>query len=115
MLTVTKGTIGISEYAAKALGDVVYVELPSLDTEVDAGSAIGAVESVKSASDIMSPISGTVVEINEALENKAGLINQSPEADAWLAKIEIKDPAEVEKLMDAQSYKKFTEEAGDGH
>lgn len=110
-----EGTIGISEYAAKALGDVVYVELPTVDTEVDAGNAIGAVESVKSASDIMSPVSGTVREINSALEDKASLINQSPEAEAWLARIEIKDAAEVESLMDAQRYKKFTEEADESH
>ena len=109
------GTIGISQYAAKALGDVVYVELPSTDLEVEAGGAIGAVESVKSASDIMSPVSGKIIESNETLGDKPGTINQSPEADGWLAKIEVKDPSELDSLMGAEAYKKFTEEADEDH
>ncbi|QIW94724.1 hypothetical protein AMS68_000242 [Peltaster fructicola] len=109
------GTIGISEYAAKALGDVVYVELPETDLEFSSGETIGAVESVKSASDIMTPIAGKIVEVNKELEDTPALINQSPEADAWLAKIEVSDAAEIEKLMDATAYKKFTEEAEEKH
>ena len=105
------GTIGVSAYAAKALGDVVYVELPSIDLEVNAGESIGAVESVKSASDIMTPVAGKIVEANNVLEDKPGTINQSPEADGWLAKIEVADAAEVDALMDADAYKAFTEEA----
>ncbi|KAK5167581.1 glycine cleavage system H-protein subunit [Saxophila tyrrhenica] len=108
------GTIGISTYAAKALGDVVFVELPTLDLEVSAGDSIGAVESVKSASDIMTPVSGKIVEANSVLEDTPGKINKSPEGDGWLAKIEMSDAKEVEKLMDADGYRKFTEEA-DGH
>lgn len=104
-------TIGISEYAAKALGDVVFVELPTVDLEVTAGSSIGAVESVKSASDIMSPISGVITEANSVLEEKPGTINKSPEADGWLAKIQVSAPEEVSSLMDAAGYKKFTEDA----
>ncbi|WPH01972.1 hypothetical protein R9X50_00482600 [Acrodontium crateriforme] len=106
-------TIGISEYAAKALGDVVFVELPSIDLEVTKGESIGAVESVKSASDILTPISGTVTEINNVLEDKPAAINNSPEADGWFAKITINDPAELEELMDEGAYKKFTEEASE--
>lgn len=105
------GTIGVSEYAAKALGEVVYVELPSTDLQVEAGESIGAIESVKSASDIMSPVSGKIVEANNVLEEKPGTINASPEDEGWLAKIEIADAEEVEKLMDAEAYRAFTEEA----
>lgn len=105
------GTIGISEYAAKALGDVVYVELPQVDTEFSQGDSIGAVESVKSASDIMTPISGTIIEANSVLEDTPATINKSPEADGWLAKISVANSSEVENLMDAAGYKKFTEEA----
>lgn len=108
------GTIGISTYAAKALGDVVFVELPSVDLTVSAGDSIGAVESVKSASDIMTPISGKIIEANSVLEETPGLINKSPESEGWLAKIEVSDAAEVDGLMDQAGYTKFTEEA-DGH
>ncbi|EMC97801.1 hypothetical protein BAUCODRAFT_120730 [Baudoinia panamericana UAMH 10762] len=103
-------SIGISTYAAKALGDVVYVELPTVGTEVNKGDAIGAVESVKSASDIMTPVSGTIQEVNHVLEEKPGMINKSPEADGWLAKIKVSDAAEMDGLMDAESYRKFTED-----
>ncbi|KAF4551235.1 putative glycine cleavage system H protein [Elsinoe fawcettii] len=108
----SSATIGISTYAASALGDVVYVELPTADLEFSAGDSIGAVESVKSASDIMAPVSGTIIESNSSLEEKPGHINKSPEDEAWLAKIKVADPAEVEALMDADAYKSFTEEAG---
>ncbi|GAM89008.1 hypothetical protein ANO11243_070420 [Dothideomycetidae sp. 11243] len=106
-------TIGISTYAAAALGDVVFVELPEADVEFGAGDSIGAVESVKSASDIMAPVAGTIIESNSALADTPGNINKSPEGDAWLAKIKLADPAEVEALMDADAYKQFTEDASD--
>lgn len=112
--TSSTGTIGISTYAAKALGDVVFVELPTLDLEVSANDSIGAVESVKSASDIMTPVSGKIIEANNVLEETPGTINKSPEGDGWLAKIEVKDATEVDGLMDAEGYRKFTEDA-DGH
>ncbi|KAL2358220.1 glycine cleavage H-protein-domain-containing protein [Cryomyces antarcticus] len=107
----TTGTIGISKYAANALGDVVFVELPTPDLEVNAGDSIGAVESVKSASDIMTPVSGTIIEGNGVLEEKPGTINQGPEGEGWIAKIRVKDPKEVEALMDVEAYDKFTQEA----
>lgn len=110
LLTVTSDTLGISEYAAKALGDVVYIELPELDLEVGEGDAIGAVESVKSASDILTPVSGTVAEINKDLENTPGNINKDPEGNGWIAKITVsEEPAG--KLMSETEYKAFTEEA----
>ena len=103
-------TLGISEYAAKALGDVVYIELPEVDLEVSEGDAIGAVESVKSASDILTPVSGTVAEVNSALEQKPGNVNVDPEGDFWIAKINVsEEPAG--KLMSESEYKAFTEEA----
>lgn len=89
----------------------MYVELPSVDLEVSAGESIGAVESVKSASDIMTPVSGKIVEANAVLEDKPGTINQSPEDEGWLAKIEVADAAEIEGLMDAEAYSAFTEQA----
>lgn len=91
----------------------MFVELPTPDLEVSAGESIGAVESVKSASDIMTPISGTIVEANSVLEEKPSTINGSPEGDGWLAKIKVSKADEVQSLMDAASYKKFTEEADD--
>jgi glycine cleavage system H protein len=89
------------------------VELPTADQEVTAGSSIGAVESVKSASDIMAPVSGVIVEANSVLEDKPATINQSPEADGWLAKIKVSAKDEISALMDGAAYKKFTEEADD--
>ncbi|KAK4553893.1 glycine cleavage system H-protein subunit [Recurvomyces mirabilis] len=105
--------IGISTYAAKALGDVVYVELPTVGTTVSKGDAIGAVESVKSASDIMTPVGGEILEVNNLLEEKPGTINQSPEEGGWLARIKVSDVAELEGLMGEEGYKSFTEEVGE--
>jgi len=108
--------VGISEYAAKALGDVVYVELPTVDEEVGVGDAIGAVESVKSASDINAPVSCKILSVNSLLEEKPGTINKAPEDDSagggWFAKVEVAEAAikELDELMDAEAYKKFTEE-----
>jgi len=103
------GTLGISEYAAKALGDVVYIELPQVEMEVSEGDAIGAVESVKSASDILTPISGTVAEVNSALETKPGDVNKDPEGDAWIAKITVSGEPSM-KTMSKEEYAAFTEE-----
>jgi glycine cleavage system H protein len=104
------GTLGISTYAAKALGDVVYIELPQTDMEVSSGDAIGAVESVKSASDILTPISGTVAEVNSALESTPANINKDPEGEAWIARITIDGEPEG-KMMTKEEYTAFTEEA----
>lgn len=88
----------------------MFVELPAPDLEVSAGDSIGAVESVKSASDINSPISGKIIAVNEVLQEKPGTINKGPEGEGWIAKIEVADESEIEKLMGAEEYTKFTEE-----
>lgn len=109
------GTIGVSKHAAKELGDVMYVELPPIDEDVEAGSTVGAVESVKSANDIITPVSGKVVEVNERLSEKSGIVNESPEEDGWMAKIEVSNAAEVDALMDEEQYRKFLEEVQPDH
>ena len=98
------GYIGISDYAQHALGNVVYVDMPDVDDEVTAGEEFGAVESVKAASDLISPVSGTVVEVNEALEDKPELLNEDAFAN-WIIKVQLSDPSELDKLMDVEAYK----------
>ena len=102
-------TVGITDYAQHALGDIVYVDMPEVGTEVSAGEEFGAVESVKAASDLYSPVSGEVVEINEALEDEPGLINEDAFAN-WIMKVKVSDPSEVEALLDAEAYAKICEE-----
>ena len=95
--------IGITDYAQHALGNIVYDDMPEVDDEVEAGEDFGAVESVKAASDLISPVSGTVVEINEALEDNPELINKDAFAN-WIIKISLSDKSELENLMDAAAY-----------
>ena len=103
------GIIGITDYAQKALGNVVYVDMPDVDDDVEAGTEFGAVESVKAASDLISPVSGTVIEVNEALEDAPELINQDA-YENWIIKVEMSDITELNKLMDATAYEAFCEE-----
>jgi glycine cleavage system H protein len=98
------GFIGITDYAQHELGNVVYVDMPEVDDEVTAGEEFGAVESVKAASDLMSPVSGTVVEVNEALEDEPGLINKDA-FENWIIKVQLSDKSELDNLMDAAAYK----------
>ena len=98
--------VGITDYAQNALGNVVYVDLPEVDDEVEADEDFGAVESVKAASDLISPVTGTVVEVNEALEDKPELLNENP-YENWIIKVKLSDTAEIDNLMDAQSYEDF--------
>lgn len=104
------GYIGITDFAQNALGNVVYVDIPEVDDEVEAGEEFGAVESVKAASDLISPVSGTVVEVNEALEDTPELINQDAFAN-WIIKVKLSDMAELDNLMDAAAYTAFCEKA----
>jgi len=99
----------ITEHAQSALGDVVFVELATLGTDVTQGDQIGAVESVKSASDIYAPVSGTVKEINETLSSEPGLLNKSAEDKGWLCKIKLSNPSEMDGLLTAEGYKKSYE------
>ena len=100
--------IGITDYAQKELGNIVYVDMPEVDDEVTAGEEFGAVESVKAASDLNSPVSGTVVEVNDKLEDKPERINQDACAN-WIIKVKLSDKSELDGLMDAEAYKKLIE------
>lgn len=97
-------TVGITDHAQDLLGDVVYIELPDVGTETTASEQFSLVESVKAASDIYAPVSGEVVEVNKALDDSPELVNESPFEDAWIAKIKLSDPAELDKLLDAAAY-----------
>lgn len=100
------GYIGITDYAQNALGNIVYVDMPDVDDEIEAGEEFGAVESVKAASDLMSPVSGTVVEVNSELEDTPELINQDAYGN-WIVKVELSDKGELDGLMDAKAYEDF--------
>jgi glycine cleavage system H protein len=100
------GFIGITDFAQNALGNVVYVDMPDVDDEVEAGEEFGAVESVKAASDLYSPVSGKVVEVNEALEDQPELINEDA-FENWIIKVELSDKSELDALMDAAAYEAF--------
>ena len=102
------GFIGISDYAQHALGNVVYVDMPEVDDEVSAGEEFGAVESVKAASDLIAPVTGVVIEINEALEDQPELINNDS-YENWIIKVEMSDKSEFDNLMDAKAYAAFCE------
>ncbi len=102
-------TIGITDYAQHALGNIVYVDMPEVGDEVTQGEDFGAVESVKAASDLVSPVSGEVIEINEALEDEPDLINKDA-YDAWIMKVKVSDASEIDNLLDAAAYAKICEE-----
>ena len=102
------GFIGISDYAQHALGNVVYVDMPDVDDEVSAGEEFGAVESVKAASDLIAPVSGVVVEVNEALDDQPELINEDA-YENWIIKVALADKSELDNLMDAKAYTAFCE------
>jgi glycine cleavage system H protein len=101
--------IGITDFAQHSLGAIVYVEMPEIDDYYDADDSFGTVESVKAASDLMMPIAGTVVEINEALEDEPGLVNETP-FEAWMIKIKLDEGFSTEALMDAKAYQSYCEE-----
>jgi glycine cleavage system H protein len=106
------GTIGITDHAQNSLGDIVFVELPKVGAEITAGQTFGSVESVKAVSDLYAPVSGTVTEINEALNNTPEDVNKDAHA-AWMIKVTLKDPSEANGLLSAPDYEKFAaEEAG---
>lgn len=100
-------TIGITDYAQSQLGDIVFVEVPTAGTRLAKGKEAAVVESVKAASDVFAPVSGTVTEGNSALEDDPALVNTSPEGDGWFFKLTISDPSELDGLMDEAGYKDF--------
>mgnify|MGYP001378372446 CR=1 FL=1 len=102
-------TVGITDFAQKQLGDVVYVELPQVGTQLEFHQSIGVVESVKAVSDIYSPLSGEVIAVNEELDDSPEFINQDPHGKGWIIRLKIKDETEKEKLMSATEYEKFIE------
>ncbi|PVU86741.1 hypothetical protein BB559_000617 [Furculomyces boomerangus] len=104
------GTVGITDHAQSALGDVVYVETPEPGTEIEIEGQVGAVESVKAASDLYSPVSGEIIEANALLATKPKLINQSPEKDGWLFKIKLSDETELDQLLDEAKYNELVGE-----
>jgi glycine cleavage system H protein len=107
--------VGITDYAQKELGDIVYVDLPRVGTALEKGKAMGSVESVKAVSDIYAPVSGEVVEINDALSTAPEKLNESPHGDGWLVKIRLSAPDEISGLLSAEDYQKYVAEEETGH
>lgn len=103
--------VGITDFAQKELGDLVFVELPELDDDFSEGDAFAVLESVKAAADVYAPLAGVVVEINDELEDDPSLVNSDPYGDGWLAVIEMAEDADLSGLMDAEEYRRFAEEA----
>ena len=101
--------VGVTDHAQDQLGDMVYVELPEVGSQYAAGDACAVVESVKAASDVYAPVSGEVVEVNEALADSPELVNQDAYGDGWIMRLKLSDPAELEGLMDADGYAAYVE------
>jgi glycine cleavage system H protein len=109
-LTDNVGVIGITDYAQQELGDIVYVDLPRVGTKVEQGKTMGSVESVKAVSDIYSPLSGEIIEINDALATAPEKLNESPHGDGWLVKIRLSASTEIQGLLSAADYEKYVSE-----
>ena len=103
------GTIGITDYAQKELGDVVFVELPQVGTQLEMGDELGSIESVKAVSELFAPVGGEVVEVNEALADKPELVNTDPYGDGWFIRIKVADATEADELMGAEEYEEFVQ------
>lgn len=103
-------TVGITDYAQDALGDIVFVDVPAVGTVLDAGAMMGEIESTKSVSEVYSPVAGTVLSVNANLEDQPELLNSDPYGDGWIATIELADPSELDALLDAEGYRRLTEE-----
>jgi glycine cleavage system H protein len=113
LLEGNQATVGITDYAQHELGEVVYVELPKIGDAVTKDETFGVVESVKAASDIYAPVSGEVTEVNDDITETPEMLNDDPYGDAWLIRVEMSDPAEIEQLMSADDYKAYVEEEAD--
>ena len=106
--------IGITDYAQKELGDVVFVELPQVGTELEMGDEFGSIESVKAVSELFSPVTGEVIEVNDALRDKPELVNTDPHGDGWMMKMRLTTPEEVDDMMTAEEYEEYVEKES-GH
>ncbi len=106
----TRATVGITFYAQESLGDIVYIDIPELESEVEAGAELTQIESTKATSSVISPVSGTVIEFNENLTDEPEIINEDPYGKGWIAVLEIKDNSELDSLMDAPDYETYLEE-----
>jgi len=111
----TVGTVGVSKYAADALGDVVYAQLPEVGDDLEKGGDAGALESVKAASEVYTPVSGKVLEKNAVVEDGPALINQSPETEGWLFKLELGNLEEIKELMNTEAYEKYLQSVSEDH
>ncbi|GAV24499.1 glycine cleavage system protein H [Carboxydothermus islandicus] len=107
------GVIGITDFAQKSLGDIVFIELPGVGDEISAGDSFGVVESVKAASDLYAPVSGKVVEVNEEVIESPQLVNEDPYGKGWMIKVEISNEAELDELLSPEDYEKLLEEEGE--
>jgi len=105
-----RATVGITDHAQEALGDIVYVDLPDADASIEANSELAEIESTKATSSVITPVSGTVIEVNEELSESPEIINEEPYGKGWIAVIEIDDESEVDDLMDASEYERYLEE-----
>lgn len=109
-ITGNRAVVGITDYAQDALGDIVYIDLPEIDSTVEANSEMAEIESTKSTSSVIAPVSGTIVEINEKLIDTPEIINEEPYGKGWIAVIEMDNPSEVNDLMDVEEYEAYIEE-----
>lgn len=105
-----KATIGITDYAQDALGDVVYIDLPDVDSDITANTEISEIESTKATSSVIAPVSGTVVEVNEELDESPETINEDPYGKGWVLTVEMSNPSELDNLIDSAEYEKYIEE-----
>ncbi len=109
-LSGNRATIGITDYAQDELGDIVYIDLPDVDTEIEKDSEFTEIESTKATSTVIAPVSGTIVEVNEDLDETPELINESPYDKGWIVVVEMSDPSEIDDLLDSSDYERFVEE-----
>lgn len=107
-----RATVGITDHAQEALGDIVYIDLPEVDSTVEANSELAEIESTKATSSVISPVSGTVIEVNEDLAESPEIINEEPYGKGWIAVIEMDNESELDELMDASEYENYLEEEG---
>lgn len=105
-----KATIGITDYAQDALGDIVYIDLPEVDTEIEKNSEFSEIESTKATSSVVAPVSGTILEVNEDLDESPEIINEDPYGKGWIAVVEMSDPSEIDDLFDSSDYERYVEE-----